>query len=358
MNEPRTAKSFRAAAARILDQETSIAGGVTHLLSSGTVAPRAIASEDDAWAIRLGALCTMALWDAAALVASAPVPLTRALNVSARVVLDSPFALAIDEARRTGSAVQAAASTGLLDGRVADAGLVVPLAGIQGVAGYLVAFRVGRGFGAADARPAASASELAAIEVHLACATRRDAIATTQALALFELSRLCLFQEDREDALDGVVEVLSRSLDNDVAQVWTLRPGGSLRLCAARPHEGLELQIARPRDHAALARALAGEVIRAHDPSLRSWMPRTTRDLIVAPLGSRGGPLGVLVLGRWRATYDAEEQAMAAVCARFIGRALEVSDQRRRAPGRDETVARADADEAERATEEPELTGS
>jgi len=358
VNEPRTAKSFRAAAARIFDQETSIAGGVTHLLSSGATAPRLIASDDDAWAVRLGSLSAMALWDAAALVTTSPVTLTRAVNVSARVVFDLPIASAVDQARRTAGAVQTAAATTLLDGRVSEAALVVPLSGIQGVDGYVVAFRVGRAFGAADARAAASASELAALEVHLASASRREAIASRQALALFELSRLCLFRDESEDALDAVVEVLSRSLDNDVAQLWTLRAGGSLRLRAARPHEGLDIQIARPRDHVALARALAGEIVRAHDPSLRSWMPRTTRDLIVAPLDSRDGPVGVLVLGRWRATYDAEEQAMAALCAGFIGRALALTDQRRRAPERDDSMQRTDAEDAEATREEPELTGS
>lgn len=54
--------------------------------------------------------------------------------------------------------------------------------------------------------------------------------------------------------------------------------------CAQHSLESLVLEIARPRDHARLARALDGEVFQGADPSLRSWIRRTTRELIIAPL--------------------------------------------------------------------------
>jgi GAF domain len=345
VNEAKTAKSFRAAADRILLQQTSTDAGITRLLSSRAPSERAIETEDDAWAIRLTSLCALALWDAVVLVGESPTRIVRSHNLDART-LDSDLAAPIADASQTESSVQTPARVTLADGRLAESALVAPLRGIRGVTGSVIAFRVGRGFGAMDAQVVANAAQLCALDVHLAASLRRESLATHQAIALYEISRLCLFGGDAADVIHAVVELLVRSLDHDVAQLWVLRPGGSLRLSAAQPREGLELEIARPRDHIALSRALAGEVTRVHDPSLRSWMPRTTRDLIVAPLVAGDVVSGVLVLGRWRSGYDADDEAMARTCAQFIGQSL-----MRQAP-------RGQPIEASESEEEAQLTGS
>ena len=322
MNEPKTAKSFRAAADRILRLESATPANVTRLLATRGLVDRVIANEDDQWVVRLAALAALGQWDAAAIVAHKPMKLSRAHNVSERVSVDDAIATAVEDTKRSGSTVQVAVRVALLDGRMADTALVAPLLAIHGVEGALVALRIGRSFGSADVLTAASATELIALEAHGAAIAKRDATTARQALALYELARQGLFGEDLGDTLEGIVEQLAHSLGHDVAQLWILRAGGSLQLRAAQPREGLALEIARPRDHAALSRALAGEVVRAHDPSLRSWVPRTTRDLIVAPLTSEEGPLGVLVFGRWRDAYVTEDEEMAGACAQFIARVV------------------------------------
>jgi hypothetical protein len=319
MNEPKAAKSFRAAADRILRQESATSANVTRLLSRGLI-DRVIANEDDEWAVRLAALSALGQWDAAAIVAHKPLKVSRTHNVSERVSVDSAIAAGIEDVKRSGSTVQAPVRLALADGRIADAALVAPLLAIHGVEGALIALRIGRSFGTADVLTASSAAEIVALETLGAATARADAAIGRQALALYEVARQGLFGEDLGETLQGIVETLAHSLGHDVAQLWILRAGGSLQLRAAHPHEGLALEIARPRDHAALARALAGEVVRAHDPSLRSWVPRTTRDLIVAPLAAQEQPFGVLVFGRWREAYMTEDEEMAASCALFIAR--------------------------------------
>jgi hypothetical protein len=322
MNEPKTAKSFRAAADRILRQESATPANVTRLLAPRGLVDRVIASEDDEWAVRLAALAAVGQWDAVAIVAQKPMKVSRTHNVSERASVDAAIAAAVEDVKRSGSTLQVTIRLTLADGRVADAALVAPLAAIHGVEGALIALRVGRGFGSADVRTASSAAEIVALEALGAATAKREAATGRQALALYELARQGLFGEDLGETLQGIVELLAHSLGHDVAQLWILRSGGSLQMRAAHPREGLALEIARPRDHAALARALAGEVVRAHDPSLRSWVPRTTRDLIVAPLSAGEQPLGVLVFGRWREAYVTEDEEMAASCAQFIARVV------------------------------------
>jgi hypothetical protein len=322
MNEPKTAKSFRAAADRILRQESATPANVTRLLAARGLVDRVIANEDDQWAVRLAALAALGQWDAAAIVAQKPIKLSRTHNVSERVSVDAKVAAALEDTKRSGSTVQVAVRLALLDGRMAGTALVAPLLAIHGVEGALIALRIGRSFGAADVLTASSATEIVALEALGAATARRDATTGRQALALYELARRGLFGEDLGESLQGIVELLAHALGHDVAQLWILRAGGSLQLRAAHPREGLALEIARPRDHAALSRALVGELVRAHDPSLRSWVPRTTRDLIVAPLTAEDGPLGVLVFGRWRDAYVTEDEEMAGACAQFIARVV------------------------------------
>jgi hypothetical protein len=220
---------------------------------------------------------------------------------------------------------------------------------VHGVEGSLIALRVGRAFGAGDAQSAATASDLAALAVLRSASAGRDAHAMRQALALYELARTALFADDVASATQAIVKLLADSIEHDVAQVWDLRRDGSLTLRAAHPREDAALEITRPLEHIALRRALAGDTIRVHDPSLRTWVSRTARDLIVAPLHDRNGVRGVLVLGRWRDVYALDDELMAASCGQFIGRALAVFPS--------EWLATEDSDRIEQ-SEEPELAGS
>src|SRR5437762_739961 len=122
------------------------------------------------------------------------------------------------------------------------------------------ALRAGGGFTAADAARAAALSTVLALEVPRAAVAMQDTRTRQQALGLFELARVGLAELDLAERLPLMVEVLAKSFRHDVAQVWMLRGGASLRLRAAHPHEALVLEIARPRDHAPFARALDGDV--------------------------------------------------------------------------------------------------
>jgi len=329
VNEARTAKSFRAAGHRILRDEAAASDALSRLLGSRQLDGRVISTDDEAWAMRLGSLASLAQLDALAVVAERPSHFVRAHNVSRRVIFDEAIAGAIDEMQRSRSIVQLPARVNLADRRTTEAVIVAPCAAVQGVEGYLVGFRVGRSFGAADGYAVCSVAELAALEVLREAAAQDDAVARRQAFALYELARQALVASDLDDALQAIVELLVATIGHDLAQLWVLRPGGSLVLRAAQPREGLALEVARPRDNRVLARALAGETVRAHDPSLRSWLSRTTRDLIVAPLDSAAGVTGVLALGRWTGVYERDAEDMATECARFIGHAVFTAAARR-----------------------------
>src|SRR3954471_50257 len=199
VNEARTAKSFRDAADRILRQETKVTAGVTRLLGGRVLIDRAAATEDEEWAVRLEALCALGQCDAVAIISEAPLRFARTRNVSVRGANDDAVANAMADARATGSVVQVTARVPLDDGRLTEAVLVAPLAGIRGVSGHLLAFRVGRAFGVTDGHAAVSLAELASLEVQRAGRTKRDALAARQAFALFELSRLCLLADDPVD---------------------------------------------------------------------------------------------------------------------------------------------------------------
>ena len=322
MHEAKTAKSFRAAADRILRHGSSAESGLTRLLGTGPQAGRTITSDDDAWAMRLAALASLAQLDAVVLVGQRPARVLRAHNVNASVARDGTLADAIAQAQRSGGVVQTAARVALIDGRVSEGALVAPLVAVRGVEGYLVGLRVARAFGSGDTHAVKDLADVAAIELQRAAAARVDAVATRQAMTLFEIARQTLLGEDLAASLQAVAELLASSMGHDIAQLWLLRGSGSLWLRAAQPREGLALEIARPRDHVVLGRALAGDIVRSHDPRLRTWLPRTARDLIVAPLKTREAVAGVLVLGRWRTGYDEDDELLAAECGLFIGRAL------------------------------------
>ncbi|MGH2451660.1 MAG: GAF domain-containing protein [Candidatus Limnocylindria bacterium] len=311
-------KSFRAAAERIVRQESSSPTDVLRLLGPAVDPARTIASEDDEWDVRLAALAAIGQYDALAFIASKPTRLMHSHNISAPRTLQGAVADAFDEVARRGAAVQLRAPTALADGRVCTEIMVAPLTPLKGVEGVLLALRVGRGFGAADAVTASSVGTVVALEVARAAAALQDLRTLRQSLALFELARIGLGHQDLGERLLVMVEVVARSLGHDVAQLWLLGGGGALRLRAAHPQESLVLEIARPRDHAGLARALDGEVLQVADASLRSWIRRTTRALIIAPLRGGEGVTGLLILGRFSGAYVDDDLDMSRQCAEFF----------------------------------------
>jgi GAF domain-containing protein len=317
-----TAKSFRAAADRVVRQEYSSAIDALRLLGATDAPPQRIANEGEAWELRLASLAALGEYDALAVLASRPAKFSYAYNVDDPAALAQTVAACAEEVVRHGAAIQLRSSLTLADGRTGTSMLVVPLNGVAEVDGTLVALRAGRGFGAADLITGRRVSSLLALEVTRRAADAQDARTRREALALFEIARIGLSSAALRDKLDAIVEMLAGSLGHDVAQLWLLRAGGSLRLGAAHPRESLVLEIARPRDHEALTRALGGEVLLISDASLRAWVRRTTRNLIVAPLGDDAGVSGVLILGRWREGHADDELDLARVIAGFIARIL------------------------------------
>jgi hypothetical protein len=180
----------------------------------------------------------------------------------------------------------------------------------------------------------------------------QDARTRQQALGLFELARIGLAERDHSARLLLMVEAIATSFGHDLAQLWLLRSSGSLLLRAAHPRESLVLEIARPRDHAPFAQALDGEVCRFSGPSLRSWIRRTTRELIIAPLRKGDGLSGLLVLGRWSEGYSRDDVDLAAECAEFFAPMIAADPLVRRTTG---AAARDDASVDDR---EERLTGT
>ena len=345
-------KSFRAAADRIVRQESSATTDVLRLLGSAVDPARQIVGERDEWAVRLAALAAIGGYDALAVVASKPIVVAHSLNISDPHALRGVVADVFEDVTRQGAATQLRAAITLSDGRECGGAMVVPLNTLAGVEGVLVALRAGRGFSATDAVTASSIGTILALEVLRAAAALQDVRTQHQSLALFELARIGLGDQEAGPRLLALVEVTAKSLGHDVAQLWLLRGGGSLRLGAAHPRESLVLEIARPRDHSGLARALDGEQLRVKGPSLRSWIRRTTRELIITPLRGADGVLGLLALGRWSEDYADDDVEMAAQCADFFADIVTTDALARR--GRP-AAAREDA---QRDEAEGSLTGS
>jgi hypothetical protein len=345
-------KSFRAAADRIVREESTSSADALRLLGSAVEPARTIASERDEWDARLAALAAIGGYDALAVVASKPTRLVHSHNIADPRSVQGTVAEAFEDAMRRRAAVQLRVATPLADGRQCSEILVAPLTAIAGVEGVLLALRVGRGFIATDAVTASSVGVVVALELGRAAAALQDMRTLRQSLALFELARIGLGHEELGERLHVMVEVVAKSLGHDVAQLWLLRGGGSLRLRAAHPRESLVLEIARPGGHAGLARALDGVGFRGTDPSLRAWIKRTSRELIIAPLRAGKSISGLLILGRWSEGYVDDDLRMATQCADFFAEIVAADALARR------TRAGAARDETPVDDAEGTLTGS
>src|SRR2546423_6613310 len=189
IREPRAAKSFRAAADRIVRQETAMPSVVSRLLTPSVVAVRPdIAGDADEWSIRLAALARLGQYDALTFVVDGAAR-RKGHNVVDDPVADDATRAAVEETRRSGATVQTQTAIRLADDRVAGAAMIAPLVATEAVTGVLVALRVGRSFVAADALIASGVSELVSLELARESVLRRDEDQRTHALALFHAVR-------------------------------------------------------------------------------------------------------------------------------------------------------------------------
>jgi GTP-sensing pleiotropic transcriptional regulator CodY len=357
IREPRAAKSFRAAADRIVRQESAMPSVVSRLLTPSVVGRSEIAGDADEWSIRLAALARLGQYDALTFVVDG------AARRAGHNVVDDPIGddatrAAVEETRRSGATVQTQTAVRLADDRVAGAAMIAPLVPTEAMTGVLIALRVGRSFAAADALTASGVSELVSLELAREAVVGRDEAHRRQAFALYELARLSLFGERLLETLQDVTALLTSSLDHDLAQIWLFDPEGALELSAARPRENLRFEQMEPSEHDALAQALHQQrLVRIGQGALRPWVPAETRELIVVPLADRARSLGALVLGRVRKRYDEADEELAGVLGRFISRLVVNAKLDREFTERSESpVAEPNADREW--ADEPELTRS
>lgn len=360
IREQRAVKSFRAAADRIVRQESAMPSVVSRLLTTPVVSRRRIATDADEWSVRLAALAALGQYDALTFLVDGPARARYAHNIADDPLGDDATRIAIEETRRSGSTVQTHTAIRLADDRVAGAVMVAPLVAIEAVSGVLIALRAGRSFAATDALTASDVSDLVALEIAREAAAERDQKHRRQAYALYEVSRLALFGERVSEILQDVCGLVTSAYDNDLAQIWLLAADGAIELRAAHPGEDLHGERLRPEDHAAFAESLHQQrLVRIGRGALRPWVPTLTRELFVVPLFDGPRTLGVLVLGRAAERYEDADEEIAGMLGRFIARvvsraaaASHLEDERRTDAPKRET----DADREW--AEEPQLTPS
>jgi len=356
IREPRAAKSFRAAADRIVRQESALPSVVSRLFTPSVVVGRPEnAGNGDDWSIRLAALAMLGQYDALTFIVDGATR-RKGYNVVEDPVADGATRAAVEETRRSSATMQTQTTIRLADDRVAAAAMIAPLVTTEAVAGVLVALRVGRSFAAADALIAAGVSELVSLELAREAVADRDEAHRRQAFALYELARLSLFGERLLETLQDVTVLLTSALDHDLAQIWLFEPDGALELSAARPRENLRFEQMNASEHDALAQAVHQQrIVRIGHGALRPWVPAETRELIVVPLTDRARSLGALVLGRARQRYEETDEELAGVLGRFVSRLVVKSTLDREITERSEPAA-PDADREW--ADEPQLTRS
>jgi GTP-sensing pleiotropic transcriptional regulator CodY len=294
---------------------------VVSRLLTPSIAPRpGIAGDIDEWSKRLAALAMVGQYDA--LTFSVDGAERRSgYNVVDDLAADDATRVAVEETRRSGATVQTQTTIRLADDRVASVAMIAPLISTEGIAGVLIALRVGRSFAAADALTASGISELVSLELAREIMAARDEAHRRQAFALYELARLSLFGERLLETLQDVTVLLTSALDHDLAQIWLYEPDGALELSAAWPRENLRFEQTHASEHDAFAQALHQQrLVRIGQGALRPWVPAETRELIVVPLFDRARGIGALVLGRARQRYEDADEELASLIGRFVSR--------------------------------------
>lgn len=182
-----------------------------------------------------------------------------------------------------------------------------------------------------------------------------------QALVLYELSRLATLGNDPQTDLETAVAMLGDTLGHDVVGLWTLDPGGGLRLRAGRGYGGiLPDYVGMDALGPEMAATLAGhQVTRARYPEESArpeWASIRAAEFLVAPVGSHGNVFGALVLGRRTGGYAQADADLALTLGEYLSGSIE----KRRAGDAPEVVT---ANERKRIAQEihdgiaQELTG-
>jgi len=319
LRDPRTTKSFRDAAERIVRQESATSSSISQLLGAPVLSARRATTDAEAWDVRLAALATLAQYDGLTFVTLGSSNMSAAYNLVGDPTREPTIRGTVEEVANAGVTVQLRVSVPLADGRVAGALLVSPLAPNDAFAGALVALRVGRPFAAVDTYTAVGIAEIVSLELARSISASREAIERRQALALYELARHALFTDDLDEMLQSIAMVLASALDHDAAHIWLRRPDRSLDRHAAYPLDQAASTAIWENDHSALSDALRERrLVRLSGDA--AWMPANTQEGLVVPLRADPRPLGVLVLARARAPYRLDDIEMADVVGTFIGR--------------------------------------
>ena len=343
LREPRTTKSFRDAADRIVRQESAFPDSISRLLGAPGLSARVVTTDADAWDVRLASLATLAHYDGLTLVTLAGAGAPAAYNIVADLTAEPAIRSAVDEVARSADTVQLRASVPLADGRIATTILVTPLATSDAFVGALVALRVGRPFMAVDAYTAVGVAEIVSLELARSINAARETTERRQALALYELARHALFTEELDEALQSIAMVLSSALDHDAAHIWLRRPDRSLRRHAAYPLDHMAPEIIWENDHSALVGALRERrLVRASEAA--PWIPAGTREALIVPLRGDPRPLGIVVLARAEAPYGLDDIEMADVVGTFIGRVVAMAASRSAVSRREAYAARSASD--------------
>lgn len=326
LRDPRTTKSFRDAAERIVRQESATSSSINQLLGAPALSARRVTTDMEAWDVRLAALATLAQYDGLTFVSQGSSKISAAYNLDDDPTIDPTIRNAVDEVAKSGVTVQLRAAVPLADGRVAGALLVTPLARNGATAGALVALRVGRAFAAVDTYTAVGIAEIVSLELARSISATREATERRQALALYELARHALFTDDLDEGLQSIAMVLASALDHDAAHIWLRRADRSLHRHAAYPLDPLEAPIIWENDHSALTGALRERrLVRISGGA--DWMPANTREGLIVPLRADPRPLGILVLARAHAPYALDDIEMADVVGTFIGRVVTAANR-------------------------------
>jgi hypothetical protein len=327
LRDPRTTKSFRDAGDRIVRQEATFPDSINRLLGAPALSARPIATEADAWDVRLAALATLAQYDGLAVVTLDGVRSSTAYNLEADPFAESAIRSAVEDVVRSSETVQLRAAVPLADGRIATAILVTPLAPSDAADGALIALRVGRPFAAVDAYAVVGVAEIVSLELARSITAAREATERRHALALYEIARQALFTDDLDDTLHGIAMVLASGPDHGAAHVWLRRPDRSLRRHAAHPREEIAPETIWENEHDALFGALHDRrLVRLSEAAF--WMPANTHEALVIPLRADPRPLGILVLARAEVPYGLDDIEMADVFGTFIGRVVATSPSR------------------------------
>jgi GAF domain-containing protein len=343
LREPRTTKSFRDAADRIVRQESAFPDPISRLLGAPALSARVVTTDADAWDVRLASLATLAHYDGLTLVTLDRAEAPAAYNIVADLTAEPAIRSAVDEVARSADTVQLRASVPLADGRIATTVLVTPVATRDASVGALVALRVGRPFMAVDAYTAVGVAEIVSLELARSINAARETTERRQALALYELARHALFTEDLDEALQSIAMVLSSALDHDAAHLWLRRPDRSLRRHAAYPLDHMAPEVIWENDHSALVGALRERrLVRVSEAA--PWMPAGTREALVVPLRGDPRPLGIVVLARAEAPYGLDDIEMADVVGMFIGRVVAMAASRSAVSRREGYAARSASD--------------